>query len=90
MSDVRRPGDTIQKTFERLKQHSKRLKNILGRTYQNFHMLCNFFRRGLQDEPLWGWVYDLEPDISGKNLCEKIRNAIVKQTEEIKNPWQTL
>lgn len=80
MADVRRPGDTIQKTFERLKKHVTRLQKILGRTYQNDHMLCDFFRRALQDEPFRGWVYDFEPDITAENLCGKIRNAIVKQT----------
>ncbi len=53
LCDVRRAGETLQKTFERLKLSAVRLQKTLRPEYQSDAMLCEFFRRALQDESLW-------------------------------------
>ncbi len=43
LCDVRRAGETLQKTFERLKRYDVRLQKTLGPEYQSDAMLCDFF-----------------------------------------------
>ncbi len=71
-------GESLQKTFERLKRLAIRLQKTLGPEYQCDAMQCDFFRRALQDESFWGWVNDYELDITAGKMCGKIMIAIVK------------
>lgn len=78
LSDVKRSGDSFQRTFERLKRLAIRLQKTFGADYQSDNMMCDFYSRALQDEPFWTWVYDYEPNITSDKMCGKIVNAIVK------------
>ncbi len=65
---------------ERLKKQAERLQKILGKAYSSEAMLCDLFRRALQDKRFWAYVSDLDPDQSAAELCGKIRNGILKQS----------
>lgn len=69
LSDVKRSGDSFQRTFERLKRLAIRLQKTFGADYQSDNMMCDFYSRALQDEPFWTWVYDYEPNITSDKMC---------------------
>jgi len=52
LSDVKGDGDSDQKAFEKLRRKANRIQKTLGKEYHSEAMLCDFYRRALQDEPL--------------------------------------
>ncbi len=84
LHDVEKNGETLQKTFERLKLYAIRLQKTLGLEDQSNAILCDIFRRALQDELFWGWVDDYEPNVTADKMCGKILNSTVKH-ERLQN-----
>ena len=75
---MKKQGEFLQKAFEKLRKKARRLQKVLGTAYDSDEMLCDFYRRALQDELFWAFVLDWEYGTTAEKLCGRIHNAIVK------------
>ncbi len=49
-------------------------------------MLCDFFRKEIQEKQFWEAVHDWDEGITAEKLCGKKSNAIVKYERMSKKP----
>ena len=79
LADVREEGETLQTSFSRLVRKARRLQQRLGQEYSSDFLLCDFYRRAVQNEPFWAHVDDSSPKLTSRKLQGKIENAIEKE-----------
>ena len=82
LQDVRSNGESLERSFARLKKRARKLQSRLGGDYRSDSIFCDFFRRALQDEPFWTYVDDSDPNITSEILFSKVNLAIQRFQRE--------
>ena len=58
LEDKKIQSESVLKALEGLKKMATKLQKVVGGAYGSDEMLCDFYRRALQDEPFWPYVPD--------------------------------
>ena len=86
LSSIRVEGESLDRSFSRLKKKARKLQSRLGGDYKSDGIFCDFFCRALQDEPFWMHVDDSDPKITSEVLFSKISLAIQRYQRETDRP----